>query len=184
MLLFKHNPFCEWAFSASPQTTPQSAPALLFSYRHCTWWWWAATSEVLCRVISPTGSLKDLKSQHKEEEVRMKCNSFIGNVSPCWIILAMLHSFPEQLTDMIWSVTAFLSQKLICTQSCLFSGAWEFLAAVLWHVILPQRKTLLWIRRNSNPQTCRNSGVWYFYLLYSTVLRRLALRGGEEPKPA
>lgn len=114
----------------------------------------------------------------------MKCNSSIGHVSPYWVILAVLHSFLAQLTHMIWSVAAFVSQKLICIQSCLISGAWKLLTAVFWHMILPERKALLWIRQYSNPQISRNFGVWCFYLLHSMMLCRLALLGGEEPEPA
>lgn len=141
-------------FSAFPQINAWSAPCLLFSYRHSKWWL-AATSEVLCCVILPTRSHKSLKSPHKEEKVRKgewKHNSFTGHISLYWMILGMLRSFAVQLAYMIWSVTAIPFQKVICIPSCLLSGARKFLTAVLWHVILPESKTLLCIRQNSKPQ--------------------------------
>lgn len=110
--------------------------------------------------IPPARSHKSLKSQHKEEKARKgewKRNSFTGHVS----VLddtGMLHAFPAQLAPMIWSITAFLFQKLVCIPSCLLSGARKSLTAVLWHVKLPESNTLLWVRTQTLHSYLRELG--------------------------
>lgn len=112
------------------------------------------------RDVPPTRSHKSLKSQQEEEKVRKgewKRNSFTGHVSEL-DDTGMLHAFTAQLAPMIWSITAFLFQKLVCIPSCLLSGARKFLTAVLWHVLLPESKTLLWVRTQTLNSYLRELG--------------------------
>lgn len=109
---------------------------------------------MLCETYHPQEAIRAWKANIRKRRWEKETESITASqgMSLYWMMLGMLHAFTAQLAPMIWSITAFLFQKLVCIPSCLLSGARKFLTAVLWHVILPESKTLLWIRQNSNPQ--------------------------------